>query len=354
MTSSFWDPGNLLQITDDLRSKPGVISCLGITKHGARCRWDVLEPNLSQVRPLLKDMSQLKPESITIQTLQRLAMLCLCPKFHSHQAGLFVQHWTGVLKTATQHHQELLGDGDDPSSDEIQTLQAELAFKQRECEDLRKNLDREIDSNTRLSDEWRDKSSEMTTKITHLEHQISDSEQRLATTEAALSDQEQETQALLEQHKEESAARNKAEEENTMLQSKLKVGEDKLKRVREENKNLIKELATVYESNKVEMQACQDEINRLRTTERDLIKERDDRDAKLEQYRAQLGKQLEQNTLLDDRIASLEETQARLEASIASCWLHSFRRWTTRLKNKHSRPQLVEGRTEEIALKTYA
>lgn len=354
MTSSFWDPGNLLQITDDLRSKPGVISCLGITKHGARCRWDVLEPNLSQVRPLLEAMSQVKPESITIQTLQRLAMLCVCPKFHSHQTGLFVQHWTGVLKTATQHHQELLGDSDGPSSDEIQTLQAELAFKQRECEDLQKKLDHEIISAARLNDEWRDKSSEMTTKITYLEHQISDSEERLATTEAALSNKKQETQALLGQHKEESTARNKAEEENTILQSQLKVGEDKLKRVREENKNLIKELATAYESNKAEIQAYQDEINELGATERDLIKERDDRDAKLEEYRAQLDKQLAQNTLLDGRIASLEETQGQLEESIASCWLHSFRRWTTRLKNKRSRPQLVEGRTEEVVLKTYA
>ncbi|KAL2694864.1 hypothetical protein Neosp_001453 [[Neocosmospora] mangrovei] len=352
--TSFWDPGNLLQITDDLRSKPGVISCLGITKHGARCRWDVLEPNLSQVRPLLKAMSQVKPESITIQTLQRLAMLCVCPKFHSHQAGLFVQHWTGVLKTATQHHQELLGDSNDPSSDEISTLQAELALKQIECEDLRKSLDREINSNATLSDEWRDKSNEMTTKITHLENQISDSEQRLATTEAALSNQVQETQSLLERQKEESTARNKAEEGNTTLQSKLKIGEDKLKRVREENKNLVGKLVEVRESNEAKLQSCQDEIRQLKVTEQDLIKERDDRDAKLEQYRAQLDKQLAQNTLLDGRIANLEEIQGRLEGSIASCWLHSFRRWTIGLKTKHSKPQMVEDKTEEIVLKTYA
>ncbi|KAJ4317652.1 hypothetical protein N0V84_007251 [Fusarium piperis] len=354
MTSSSWDPANLLQITDDLRSRSGEISCLGITKHGARCRWDVLEPNLSEVRPLLRDMSQVKPESITAETLRKLARLCLCPKFHSHQAEQFVYHWTAVLKTATQHHKKLLEDNNSPSSDTVQTLEHRLAFKQRECEDLEKKLDREIVSNTRLSDEWREKSSEMTTEITHLKHQIDEHEHHILTAVQAMLDQKKAAQTLIEQRKEESANRDKAERENTILQSKLKASQDKLKRVREENENLIEELATVVESNDVEMKSCQDEIDQLKATERDLTKERDAGDAMLQQYRAQIAKQLAQNTLLDDRIASLEAAQARLEASIASCWVHAFWGWTSRFKGRRNGSGHLGGKTEEIALKTYA
>lgn len=348
--TSFWDPEVLLHITDDLRSKAGEIKCLGTNRKHARCNWDVTESNLSEVRPLLKAMSQVKPESVTTETLRRLASLCLCVDFHSHQAEQIVRHWTRVLKTATQHHQRLL-DMENSSSDEVQTLQRDLVLKQDECKDLRKKLDHEIASNTKSKDEWKDRSSEMTTRITRLEQKLSDSDQRLKITESTLSDQEQATQALLERHKEESAARTKAEE---ILRSKLKLSEDKLKSVREENKNLVQELATACQSNEAKMQACQDEIKRLKATEQDLAEERDDRDAKLEEYRAQLGKQLAQNTFLETRIASLEETQVQLEASIASCWLHSFWTWVTRFKNRRSSSQTVEGKTEEIVLKTYA
>ncbi|KAJ4211640.1 hypothetical protein NW759_012242 [Fusarium solani] len=354
--TSLWDPENLLQVTDDLRSKAGEIKCLGKNRHHARCNWDVPESNLSEVRPLLRAMSQVKPESITNETLRRLARLCLCIEYHSRQEEQVVRHWMRVLKTATQHHQRLL-DMKNSSSDEVQTLQRGIALKQDECEDLRRKLDREIASNTRSSDEWKGKSSEMTTRITRLEQKLSDSEHRLKITESAMSDQEQATQALLEQHTEESAARTKAEEENTILLSKLNASEDKLKRIREENETLVVKLATVRKSNEVDKQACQDEIDQLKAAERDLAKERDDRDARLEQCRVQLSKQLAQNTLLDDRIASLEETQAQLEANIASCWMHSFWTWTARLKGRRSRPWLVEGKrekVEEIALKTYA
>ncbi|RTE84202.1 hypothetical protein BHE90_001217 [Fusarium euwallaceae] len=245
-----------------------------------------------------------------------------------------------------------------PESDEVQTLQADLASKQEECEELKRKLDVEIASNTQQSDEWEDKSEEMTTKITHLEQQLSRSEYRLKITEAAISDQEQGKQALLQQNKEESAARTKAEEENATLKSKLMAHEDKLKAskdelkiVRGENKNLTKDLATVRESNEVGIEACQDEIRQLKETVQGLTKERDERDAKIQEYHAQLGKQLAQNTLLDDRIASLEQTRVQLEASIVSCWMHSFWAWTTRFKGRRGKPQLVEGNLE---LKTYA
>ncbi|RSL59718.1 hypothetical protein CEP54_007161 [Fusarium duplospermum] len=422
--TSFWDPENLLRVTDDLRSQAGEIKCLGKMRYNARCRLNIPEANLSEVRPLLGAMSQVKPESITNETLQRLARLCLCIEYHSNQAEQVVSHWTRVLETATQHHQRLL-DMENSSSDEIQILKRDIALKNDECKDLRRKLDREIASNAQQNDEWEDKSDEMTTKITHLEQQLSRSENRLTVTEAAISDQEQAKQTLLEQNKEESAARIETEEENVILQSrlktsedkleasedklkanedklkraheenenltkylatvresnevgfqacqdeisqlkatvqnltkerddkdaKLKTSEDKLKIVREEKKNLIKELATVGESNEVGFQACQDEISQLKTTVQGLTRERDDKDTKLQEYHAQLGKQLAQNTLLDDRIASLEQTQAQLEASIVSCWMHSFWAWTTRFKGRRSKPQLVEGNME---LKTYA
>ncbi|RSL76294.1 hypothetical protein CEP51_010094 [Fusarium floridanum] len=355
--TSFWDPGNLLQVTDDLRSRAGEIKCLGKNRHNARCGWDVPQPSHSEVGPLLRAMSQVKPEAITTETLRRLATLCLCVDFHSHQVDQVVRHWRRVLDTATQHHQRLLS-MEIPESDEVQTLQADLASKQEECDELKRKLDVEIASNTQQNDEWEDKSEEMTTKITHLEQQLSRSEYRLKITEAATSDQEQAKQALLEQNKEESAARTKAEEENATLKSKLKAHEDKLKAsedelkiVRGENKNLTKDLATVRESNEVGIEACQDEIRQLKETVQGLTKERDERDAKIREYHAQLGKQLAQNTLLDDRIASLEQTRVQLEASIVSCWMHSFWTWTTRFKGRRGKPQLVEGNME---LKTYA
>ncbi|KAM0427950.1 hypothetical protein ACHAPT_007410 [Fusarium lateritium] len=352
MTTSFWDPGNLLQITDGLRhGQSDTVTCLGIAKYGNRCRWDVLEPNLSEVRPLLRQMSQLKPESITIETLRRLARLCLCPKYHSNQVEQVVRHWTGVLQAATQYHKNLLAGTGNPSSDEVKTLRRELASKQEECEVLKRDLNAERDSHAGLSEEWRHKSEEMRTEITHLKQQLCESEDNLKAAESARSDQEQAIQALAEKHKNESAVRNRAEVEIISLRTDLGTTKDKLKAARDENKSLGREMTSLGE----ELRSCRDEIDQLKATERDLTKEREDRDAMLQQCRAQLGKQLAQNTILDDRIANMEATQAHMEASIASCWVHGFWAWTTRLKNRRSRSaQLVEGKSEDIVLKTYA
>lgn len=119
---SYWDPANLLQITLDADDSYGSIQCTGesASRANKRCRWDIEDPDRSKVRPLLSQISRLRPEAVPNSTLRELARLCLCPQYHATQDALVVARWTRILKTASEHHRNLLasfGDGQSVSGE---------------------------------------------------------------------------------------------------------------------------------------------------------------------------------------------------------------------------------------------
>lgn len=105
---TFWDPGNLLQITsaDDHGSYD--IKCIGFarSKNNARCRWTVHDS--SSIYSLLEGMAQKKPANITRDQLRELAQLCLCTGYHFGQVQEVVQRWTAVVERAAKEQERLI------------------------------------------------------------------------------------------------------------------------------------------------------------------------------------------------------------------------------------------------------
>ncbi|KAF4470430.1 Reticulocyte-binding 2 a [Fusarium albosuccineum] len=368
MSSALWDPANLLQITDDLRDQSGKISCLGITRNSARCRWAILEPDLSDVRPLLKKMSLSKPELITTDTLRRLARLCLCPKFHQHQAEQFVRHWTTIIKAAVQQHKNLTESMADATPDEVHSSQMDSDSRQRQYSEsaisiksLQSQLAAERESFAQLAATWKNGSEEVRVENGHLKGQLREVQDRLRTSEATMSHQTQSSQALMEKIGEESEARRKVDQENMTLQAKLGDMQDQLgafEAVRTENNFLKQEVIRLGEKHGETLRAYESEVDKVKLAEEQLVTIQEAKDSTIHQYQCRIDEQNNHRTGLERRIAGLEDDVAQLEARIAACWLHAFWAWASRfggrLGTSSRLPKTKAERVGEIALKTYA
>ncbi|KAM5341865.1 hypothetical protein ACJ41O_014896 [Fusarium nematophilum] len=358
---SFWDPANLLQITDGIRDRDGKISCIGITRKDARCRLTVLEPDLSEIRPLLRSMSAVKPELVTTDTLRRLARLCLCPEYHYHQAEEFVRHWSSVIKSATKNYENLLGSVEDTIvilTTELDSVRTELESRQTvqpSSTDLEKQLVEEKESAAR----WKRDSEQLRAEIESLKDLLQERDQRLETTKAALSEQRQANEALAEKIQKQSTENDNVQEENATLRAKLKSTEEqqaKFRMAQTENERLSREISNLKQDQEKSLNQVRIASEEARSLEQQLATERETRDAMAQQHQTQLDEQRNRGTTLHNRIADLEIIQAQLEASITSCWLHSFRAWASTFGGRLNRLfRLIGTRSSEeeaIALKT--
>ncbi|RYP03590.1 hypothetical protein DL764_005051 [Monosporascus ibericus] len=108
MAQTYWDPANLLQITDDDDSR-GDIQCVGRARSAfdARCRWTVQEHERATARSLLTQLAARKPDAVTADELRRLAQCCLC-QYHGRQQGDAVSRWTRVARRAVEQHDRLI------------------------------------------------------------------------------------------------------------------------------------------------------------------------------------------------------------------------------------------------------
>ncbi|RYP83841.1 hypothetical protein DL770_005311 [Monosporascus sp. CRB-9-2] len=108
MAQTYWDPANLLQVTDD-DSPRGNIQCVGRARSAfdARCRWTLNEPERATARAILTQLAARKPGTVTAEELRRLAKCCLC-QYHGRQQGDAVNRWTRVAKRAAEQHDRLM------------------------------------------------------------------------------------------------------------------------------------------------------------------------------------------------------------------------------------------------------
>lgn len=135
MSQSYWDPANLLQVTFNQDDSYGEIQCVGLARsqRNNRCRWTIEDPDRAKIRPLLIQMSKMKPSIITRETLRRLAVLCLCPDYHARQVDEVVTRWAGVVDRAAEHHKNVIGNTPVPAANDHLNLKESL-------EDARVNL----------------------------------------------------------------------------------------------------------------------------------------------------------------------------------------------------------------------
>ncbi|RYP16381.1 hypothetical protein DL765_005161 [Monosporascus sp. GIB2] len=108
MAQTYWDPANLLQITDD-DSPGGHIQCVGSARsaYGARCRWTVEEFKRATARAKLTQLAARRPGTVTAEELRGLAQCCLCQR-HVQQGGDAAGRWTRVVRRAAEQQDRLV------------------------------------------------------------------------------------------------------------------------------------------------------------------------------------------------------------------------------------------------------
>lgn len=102
-SETYWDPGNLLQITEsDGKSQ---VQCVGRarSRYNARCRWTVANSDTTVVLGKLRELASSPPSKVTKQDLEELAVHCLCRDYHSHQWLEVAQRWEPVVAQAVKH-----------------------------------------------------------------------------------------------------------------------------------------------------------------------------------------------------------------------------------------------------------
>jgi hypothetical protein len=129
--TEYWDPENLLQITG--YGKFGEIQCVGcaVTHYNARCRLTKTNqnPEVVEIYNLLASMAGKPPTEVTTENLRRLAMLCLCKEYHSHQKDDTVTRWKSVVKRAAKQYSNNTKKSDTGSDDIV----SKLVQQRKEC-----------------------------------------------------------------------------------------------------------------------------------------------------------------------------------------------------------------------------
>ncbi|CAJ0554758.1 Ff.00g132710.m01.CDS01 [Fusarium sp. VM40] len=353
MTSALWDPEHLLQITHGIRDRCGKVNCFGNAKYNVRCRWDIEEPNRSKIRPLLDQMSQTLPESITTDTLRRLARLCLCSNYHSHQVEIFVSDWQTVINAAVQCNKRMIqAQANEVESQlpvrtvEVVQLEMNLSMLQHEYAELQARLDLI--------------SMESNEKIAKVNKEAQDHKVEYAAKELAFREMLSYQQAWKDQAAEESECRRKAEQETAVLQVRLEKLDGQLRdfeSVQGDNNKLKGQVALLAEECKESKRVAEDEMKKSKDVEQQRVDERALAQLTAQQYQTQLDQERSDSAVLKGRIGVLESAITELQDGIMSCWSHRFWGWMARAKKGGvSRSRIASQRetATEIALKTYA
>lgn len=115
--TTYWDPGNLLQITDD-DGRSGEIQCVGRAKRAfnSRCPWTIENNDRIEVLSALARMAARRPADTTHEELRRLACSCLCQRYHSNQREDVARKWAGVVRRAADQYDRLVNEARSSSS----------------------------------------------------------------------------------------------------------------------------------------------------------------------------------------------------------------------------------------------
>ncbi|KAM0351091.1 hypothetical protein ACHAPU_002873 [Fusarium lateritium] len=353
MNISLWDPASLLQITDGARDGCGKVNCFGNAKYNVRCRWDIVEPNLSMIRPLLDQMSQSPPESVTTDTLRQLAKLCLCPGFHSRQAETFVSNWQTVINVTIQHRTNLV---------QAQTADyiSQVSLRTEEVAQLEASLSAQRQSYTELQSQKDNLAADFQHQIEGLNQELERENDDRAALELTCRQLKLSHELVAEQAVEESLVRKKAEEYNAILLTKLETLNTQLNgfvSVREERNTLKEQLKKLVEESREAHDTLHREIEKTNAVEHQRVGERATFESATHRYQTQLEEQKAHCTFLRGQVDGLEATVAKLQAEIRGCRPHRIWAWIAGLgKGTDSKLSMaVKDEVMEVrALKAYA
>lgn len=381
----YWDPANLLQVTSDGDDDNVKINCVGSTFRDVRCRWDIPGPELSKIRSLLREMSIMKPEVVTEETLRRLARLCLCQDWHSGQLHQTVRRWASVVETATLRNKNLIASFGSSSNDWEKRLanseqtpnrllaQVASITKQHEgCQDallFKEKIISCMETSNKMLDARVREESTARVKAEHqtvtLGDQIDKAERQLTDYQTKISvfEEEKRCDKTNDYLRACQTIRDQLEEENKMLRAnvgKLALAQDslaacqakkyQLERANETRTADFDKLEKDRESLAADLDKLRVESSAFRDGERQVAAELITTNLSLKQCLADLARERDRTTTLNERIASLEPSHAELMESISACWLHKFWAWVSRQRGTSEEPAKMM--SQEMVLQT--
>jgi chromosome segregation ATPase len=128
-----WDAYRSLNITT---RDSGGTTCVGNTRYGKRCRWDIPDKKFSQICAMLDEFETKAPAN-AISSLERLAHLSLCEGYHQHKAAEKMEEWELAIQEATQFYE---------SGKRLKEKNRELKEKLKEERSEKEELERELEA----------------------------------------------------------------------------------------------------------------------------------------------------------------------------------------------------------------
>ena len=142
-----WNPDEILGIHIQSR----YTFCVGaaVTRGNARCRWQIIDDRLEQVRKILDEMGRISPSEISgSQLLSRLAQLSLCEEWHQYQQFDVLRRWNRVISDVSGQYEQM-----DKLHRVVRGLDKQLVIEREEREQLQKLIAAQSTKNeTRESD----------------------------------------------------------------------------------------------------------------------------------------------------------------------------------------------------------
>jgi chromosome segregation ATPase len=130
-----WDAYRTLNITN---RDSGGMTCVGNTRYGKRCRWDIPDKKFSQICSILDEFETKAPAN-AMSSLKRLAQLSLCEEYHQGQAFEKIDEWEVAIQEATQFYES--GKGLKEKNRELKEM---LKEERSEREELERKFEAEM------------------------------------------------------------------------------------------------------------------------------------------------------------------------------------------------------------------
>lgn len=146
MADTYWDPANLLQITES--DNASEIQCVGRarSRHNARCRWTLYDSDTTAILRKVKELAASPPSKVAERDLEGLAKLCLCHEYHSGQWLEVAQRWKPVVAKAVKHHERVSKEQASPF--ELTLLKIQLSLNRADLsasEERRRVVEEELE-----------------------------------------------------------------------------------------------------------------------------------------------------------------------------------------------------------------
>ncbi|KAL2195195.1 hypothetical protein P885DRAFT_62436 [Corynascus similis CBS 632.67] len=187
MADTYWDPANLLQITDDYTAPR--IQCLARAQcdRKIRCPESLSSSETAAVMDEVQRMAANPPTKVTHKDLDKLAKLCLCRNSHSSQWRQISHDWRSVVARAAKHHERSTRACIDSGSGQC----AKLLVERKNCLKMLGVQDVDADLSVELSN-YLSSRAETDSKMSELQGDLAAARTSICTLEDCLRDLETE------------------------------------------------------------------------------------------------------------------------------------------------------------------